>query len=408
VLFFYGNTPICKAPFVGIFIDTSGNVTPCCFNREDIFGNIYTQSIKEIWYSEIALNLRNTLLKKILPKGCIRCQEFINAKNFYNSGIYIYKNFNHKKLTIQTIDLELSYLCNLNCEMCYLKSKKYELSQEKEEIILKCMELLLPNLKRIRFLGGEPLYIPIYKKIFNKILTKKNKYSIHITTNGTIFEKSLKKISQKNNLFLTFSIDSLDEYNYKKIRRGAQLQNVINNIKAYKQLKPKHITIAITPMILNVLDIPKLVKYANNNNFSLHFNYLIYPKELSINNLNIKDLKKIIEILKKNSFIPKNFRQFFNYLKYYGFINQVKYALKEKYKKPNYSNNEVNYYALLIYNFATKKLNNITNNFNKEIIEQIIKQKLKELYFHEILNYLNETNTSKIIDLIEKELKKTF
>jgi len=41
----------CKAPFVNIYVDAKGNVTPCCFNRKDIYGNIYNQDIDEIWNS---------------------------------------------------------------------------------------------------------------------------------------------------------------------------------------------------------------------------------------------------------------------------------------------------------------------------------------------------------------------
>jgi radical SAM protein with 4Fe4S-binding SPASM domain len=60
--------PICNAPFANLYIDGNGNVTPCCFNRDDVFGNIYHHSIEEIWNSVNAIKLRKSLSKKEFPK----------------------------------------------------------------------------------------------------------------------------------------------------------------------------------------------------------------------------------------------------------------------------------------------------------------------------------------------------
>ncbi|MGQ9846026.1 MAG: hypothetical protein ACUVQP_00805 [Bacteroidales bacterium] len=54
--------------------------------------------------------------------------------------------------------------------MCNLHSKEYELTNKQENIILDKINPLIVNLKKARFYGGEPLLIPIYKKIWNRII----------------------------------------------------------------------------------------------------------------------------------------------------------------------------------------------------------------------------------------------
>ncbi|MGQ9846027.1 MAG: SPASM domain-containing protein [Bacteroidales bacterium] len=95
-------------------IDANGNVTPCCFNRNDVFGNIYHDEIEKIWNSSNAKTIRETLLDHKFPKGCQACEKALQAKNYYNSGIFTYSKLNYKKLKIQAIDFELSYWCNLS------------------------------------------------------------------------------------------------------------------------------------------------------------------------------------------------------------------------------------------------------------------------------------------------------
>lgn len=58
------NRHICRRIYMGIVVDVDGNVRPCCFDKEGeyILGNLFTQSLSEIWNEERAARFRNRVI----------------------------------------------------------------------------------------------------------------------------------------------------------------------------------------------------------------------------------------------------------------------------------------------------------------------------------------------------------
>ena len=71
----------CIIPFQTLSILYNGDVLLCCqdWGRENIVGNLYNQSIKEIWQNEKMNNIRNELLKKS-GKNILPCSKCLSAK----------------------------------------------------------------------------------------------------------------------------------------------------------------------------------------------------------------------------------------------------------------------------------------------------------------------------------------
>lgn len=72
----------CYSPSFTIVIDYNGNVMPCCNLRSDseehkkyILGNIKRDNIVDIYFSDKALNFRNSLLLGRRPRACRFCQD---------------------------------------------------------------------------------------------------------------------------------------------------------------------------------------------------------------------------------------------------------------------------------------------------------------------------------------------
>ncbi|NSW46306.1 MAG: radical SAM protein [Bacteroidales bacterium] len=333
--------PICNAPFVNIYIDVDGNVTPCCFNRDDVLGNIFTENIENIWHSDKAQNVRKQLLNKQFPKGCYACEKALQSKNYYNSGIFTFSKLDYKAKHIQAIDFELSYWCNLSCIMCNLHSKKYSLTYEQENTIIDKIAPLIPHLKRTRFYGGEPLLIPIYRKIWKQIIEINPRCNILLQTNGMLLDDELIELSRKGNFTFNVSLDSLDSEVASKIRKGSQLDIVLNNIQKMKTLSKHDVSLAVTPMTLNWKEIPEIVKYANKNKLIVYFNTLIQPPKMALWYLHTKILANIYSIYSKKLLFPLNYYEFKNMLIFKHFVRSIKNFYILSLTRPNYSDKEL-------------------------------------------------------------------
>jgi len=66
---------ICLNPWLSCSIQSNGNVVPCCFSFWDdiIYGNLYNQSLKEIWNGDAVKKLRYQHETKCYENICSRC-----------------------------------------------------------------------------------------------------------------------------------------------------------------------------------------------------------------------------------------------------------------------------------------------------------------------------------------------
>ncbi len=398
--------PICNAPFANIYIDGKGNVTPCCFNRDDVFGNIYNDDVEKIWKSSNAFAVRRALLNHKFPKGCRACEKALQAKNYYNSGIFTYSKLNYKKLKIQAVDFELSYWCNLSCVMCNLHTKDYELTVEQENELLEKINPLLKGLKKARFYGGEPLLIPAYRKIWQKIVEITPKCNILIQTNGMLLDDDFKALTQKGNFTFNISLDSLDAENASKIRRGSNIECVLSNIRQFKKLSRHDMSLAVTPMRMNWKEIPELIRFANKESIHVNFNEMIHPGKLSLWTYNANELHKIYSYFNLIKFVPKSIIGFYNILKYNNLKNYIKYLKANASLRPEYSEEEIKIWSEKIYNEILKQLPQIAFKDKQTLL-----QKIQSLLFsnraEEVLLYINNTSSEllefKINEIIENE-----
>jgi radical SAM protein with 4Fe4S-binding SPASM domain len=73
------NIGICLNPWLSVSVQSNGNVSSCCFawgdNEGNVYGNLYEQSLEEIWNGEKVKKLRNQHSKGFihLPDLCMKC-----------------------------------------------------------------------------------------------------------------------------------------------------------------------------------------------------------------------------------------------------------------------------------------------------------------------------------------------
>lgn len=72
----YDRGYLCPWPWMGVFVDTSGNVVPCCrIGDADVcsMGNLNEESMDEIWNSEVYRDFRRKHIADDLPEYCSAC-----------------------------------------------------------------------------------------------------------------------------------------------------------------------------------------------------------------------------------------------------------------------------------------------------------------------------------------------
>jgi MoaA/NifB/PqqE/SkfB family radical SAM enzyme len=71
----FGRGALCPDPYTTMLVETSGDVTVCCFNGGGVLGNVNETSIEELWNGPRYLALRRGFLDGHHAPECARCIE---------------------------------------------------------------------------------------------------------------------------------------------------------------------------------------------------------------------------------------------------------------------------------------------------------------------------------------------
>lgn len=422
---------ICHAPFRNMYIGHHGVVTACCFNRTHPLGTWPIKTLKEIWNSTHADELRESLKDYDLSKGCMQCANQLSAQNI--EGIkakqYDYNKKNSNKFP-SVLEFELDNKCNLACTMCSEEFSsvianakglpKYKTPYN--DNFLKELKEFIPYLTESKFYGGEPFMIKIYYEIWELIQEINPTCRISIQTNATIMNNRVEQLLKHPNIHLNISIDSLEKSSYEKIRVGASYKETMKNIDVLYQYSKKNRTffgISACMMKSNVHEAPDFIRFCNQLDIAIYFHNVVQPEELSLHSLDQESLQKVITSLQKEKFEASTKVQKQNILHYNDFILQLKHweqndyqELKKKHQKPIESWEDlytrIEVAALNIYGEETGKIK--TENFilNIETLrtEKVFDDEYK--LFSKILHEDISSSVHLFIDMDIEQIRQSF
>lgn len=291
---------VCNAPFVSLNFDQSGNINACCMSRKYSLGRYPETTILQAWTGPLLQEMRQAIDSFDFSKGCAMCYKQIIAGNYNNTLLKAFQTYDtegSQPLFPTVMEFEISSICNYECIMCGGKwSSSIRKNREKlpplkspyDSNFVKQLEFFIPRLKHANFLGGEPFATPIYYDIWNKFIELKSNAIINLTTNGSVYNKHVHNIlSRYEKMFICISLDSLNPDNYKFIRKNGNLHTVLENIEKIKRevSKKRIFSIAFCPMRQNWHEIPDLIQFCRQNNFSLCFNNVEGNLGGTINNI---------------------------------------------------------------------------------------------------------------------------
>jgi len=305
-----GPKPIlCYAPFKNIYFSHHGKAIACCYNRTHFLGTYPQQSIKEIWQSKDANELRDYIKNNDLSLGCYGCKNHLEGRNFdaLKTKMYDYLPLNEEYPTV--LEFELNNTCNLECVMCSgdfsseirkNREKKPPIESPYDSNFVNQLEEFIPHLENIKFYGGEPFLIDIYYEIWNKVIELNPACNLTIQTNATILNSRVKEILNKARFHMNISIDSLQKENYEKIRVNAKFEKVMENIHyfhEYCKQKNTFFGISICAIRQNWQEIPAFINFCNELDVPIYIHSVWFPPLTSLWNLESSKLKEIYDYL---------------------------------------------------------------------------------------------------------------
>jgi len=320
----------CPAPSINLHFSQMGVVTACCFNRKHVLGIYPQNSMEEIWNGQPIAELREALARGDLSKGCEKCQQQIEARDFGGSHAVFYSNY--AKITAATrkdwgideqanangpmpmrMEFNVHNSCNLQCIMCHglassaIRTRREGLSPlpcPYDEAFADQLEPYLPYVVETDFMGGEPFLIPVYTMLWERIATANPRLKTCILTNGTILNDRIKEMLGRFNCWIHVSIDSVVKETYETIRRGACYEQVMENCEYYVELMRERglsVTFRMCPMRVNWREIPETVEYCNKRGIYLMYNQVDSPVNLSLHTLPPAELQDVVDYLKQGA-----------------------------------------------------------------------------------------------------------
>lgn len=310
--------------------------------------------------------------------------QYLNKNNKYNETKKLFKNINryipktekklknillneyelaqgkiHLKSYPRVINLVLTTRCNLKCIMC--RKIEHDGKYHSSDREIKDLVEIMPYLEKLTLRGGEVF-------LHNKILyileqAKKYKVDIEIVTNGLLLTEKIINLLLDVLTEITFSIDSVNEDTYEKIRSGAKFKNLLENIKLFNKLNEKRnykvfTRLNMVVMRSNYREIENVIKFASQHKFKEVYlepirgievdqAELIFShgfdkniiKELNEKKIYFKNLAKQYSIKLYNT-LPRKKTTFNDALINRDIINQKeinKYSLLQKLYKGQYS-----------------------------------------------------------------------
>jgi len=172
------------------------------------------------------------------------------------------------------LDIETTNACNLACPMCprtimisrgtFRKIGQMDFNFYKSLIDQAAAEGVCSV--KLQYLGEPLLHPDISRQI--RYAKKKGIIEVMINTNAVLLsEKMSREILEAGIDSIFFSVDTLDEEKYRKIRVGSDLESVLKNIKTFMRIKEKlgcrHVQTRVSKVVMPEDTPRELEKFKN-------------------------------------------------------------------------------------------------------------------------------------------------
>lgn len=261
----------CNEPFIHSEISPNGDVRLCCDSwHPKVVGNIFDNTLEEIWVNEEAFKVRQTINEQTYDY----CKLDVCPKYKQNK----LKSTPQKVTTVLPKVLKFSFddSCNLNCPSCRIEKIQYKKNSKE----YKNSAYILESIKKSYYsLGtdqetyfvitgsGDPFGGDVFRNfLYNLDGNKIPKIKIFFLTNGVMMTpKVLNKITKihKNIYGINIGVDAFHKKTYETLRQGGNFDILLNNIDNLHRCKSlDHVKVSYTFVVQNQ-NFKEVIKFAN-------------------------------------------------------------------------------------------------------------------------------------------------
>ena len=366
----------CYLAMQGYSTHGHGRTRPCCFSRvgtntfmpgvriDNIYewqhhGNSNANTIEEFINDPVIQDLRRDLLDDKIHEGCKGCFDLEDQgiRSFRQTWNDIYTDqidstLQHVSETgfldpkaITYLDISLGNVCNLKCRSCNPWAShrwieegptvphtdwdetayKIATASSKNPWFIKAFaegffDPVLPHVKVINFIGGEPLVVEEHYDWLEHIIEQgwSQNIELHYNTNATTIPDRLLDIWDKfRGVVLSLSIDAIGDLAY-YVRHPSKWRVVERNVAKLAEFSRTRTGVKVhthvTLSMLNLHDLPNILQWCKDQydswyyewdwgnhgyqNCLPHFNIVDHPRHLNMRNLPDaikKDLTKMLD-----------------------------------------------------------------------------------------------------------------
>jgi len=347
----YSKDTICPYPFNYISTTNSGTFRTCCESL-GIGVSAEDYNADEVWNGDFYKGLRKDLINGIQHPNCARCwkneqQGLISTRqkevlsydeDYLISLIDKTDEDGYLDYTPETFEFKIGNLCNLKCIMCtqmessqheaelvFFRQKQVDLPQtlnyieehvrDKDQIyryqksqqkkMLDRLLTIMPNLKLLKIVGGEPFINPLTNDILDLAIEHNHHKTISLEIISNLYQtdfKYIQKAKQFKNFRLLCSIDHIEQEKFNFIRFPCKYTEVENNF--FKLLHDTEIDLEISATfnIFNIFDMKEILQQfefwskQREKELPVRINYVDEPRYFSFQYLS-PELRQQVEIL---------------------------------------------------------------------------------------------------------------
>jgi MoaA/NifB/PqqE/SkfB family radical SAM enzyme len=291
----------CAAFWKHTNIRGDNRIFPCCRFKSPIA--TFDGNLEKVIHIKEYEDLRNADVSK-LPQ-CSKCMyEEENGKKSLRQEFN--EQYDTDNVGIEFLEIGFDNICNLTCDGCW---SEFSSAWARKENIIHYTSVNeihnVPNtIKKVLFLGGEPLMTNRHKRFLTLIENPANVEIIY-NTNGTFMldNKLIEKLQEFKRVTFIVSIDAYGDLN-NQVRSGSNWKDILDFISQIKSLK-FNLEINSVLHLNNWHGIKELEKYVNTLNVTWTINVLTYPKKLDMNNYENK--QEIIDLINTTNIPNKEY-----------------------------------------------------------------------------------------------------
>ena len=299
----------CVLPFSTILLRADSSISVCCYNTSAAKNNngetafLYRDALEDPFFFPFFSDLRKSMLANERHPSCAKCWAdddtgLLSKRKFENlaQAQLVQKVLNG--LVPQSpavLSLNLGNLCNLKCRICGPTSSSRwageyvelfgedhiprnndflrQMSLEESRALMTNWPLKTPDfadqltrwwpaMRRVEFLGGEPLLNPLQARLVKAGADQRpaRQQSLEFVTNGSLFPETdeLNSWRKYRNVSIHVSVDGIgSQFEYQRF--GANWEIVRQNILHYRKLKfLRRVDAFLTISIFNIYYLPEI------------------------------------------------------------------------------------------------------------------------------------------------------